>query len=620
MTSINLLVLTGQSNAALVGSPETLNSTGTLVPVETLTDTIDGATWTGTALQLACVEAGYELGLGPGGIVPVFNVGTLSDDTVTENGSAFGGTSLIPNPNDSNPSWYDFVDGNSEDGITPGTLEDSMNAYLQGIDSWLTLNGYVVNQVAAINMQNESDESNPNVVTEAGLTDWEDAVLARRADIAADFGQSASNVPMALFWVPYNDSIGGGAAQSEESGNTYGYQSGGENWLQANTYSTYGATYNLHAAEEALVGTVDNMTWAGNYGDASMAGGSDTYVNGDGHFVLDSFVGTITVQGTEDGNGDSVPSDFTAGGTQADFITRLANSIANMFQSQAQPGSQFADDGDHADMGPIAQSASFVGGNDVLITFSMDPTPGAGGFDTLGGLASLGSGWTLNNGSDPAQVDNFATSATIVDDDQIMVTFSNPVNTSDLLFYEGIGDGHITFIDYWDHILNPSENPGYTEWNGQGAAIYDSLGVPIQVSAFGLSLDGEAPAVVTSGASATSTLTTSSSGTWGSSASNGLIGSSQDFIFSAADGNTTLPGGGGLLSPELMASQGGSGIPQAILDQLPGLASLPANVGLDTQPETPPIGVSLASASIPSSAAQSLMFADPLTHSFAAAV
>lgn len=297
-----------------------------------------------------------------------------------------------------------------------------MNSYLQ--DQYTTKysqGSTVIDKVVVIDAQNENDELNPNVVTQAGLTDWEDAVLARRTDIATDLGQSPSSVPMALLWVPSNQQIEGGAAQSEETGNAYGYQSGGEEWLQDNGFTNSqgtfgpmpGATYNLHAAEQALEdGSADNIISAGNYGDSSMAAfGLDAnnnpiYVNGNQHFL---------VYGTEDANGNSVPSDFMAGGTQANFITRLADSIVTML-------------GGTVDMGPIAQSASFVGDNDVLVTFNMGS--GTDSFDALSGLASLASGWTLNNSGDPAQIDNFATSASIVDDNQILISFSNSINTS----------------------------------------------------------------------------------------------------------------------------------------------------------------------------------------------
>lgn len=593
-TDLDLVVLTGQSNAGVIG-------TDPLITIQ-----LGTMTYSYTALDIACAQAESELGLSGSGtmVEAVCESGTLAGETVTDaQGTVFGNSSLIPNPTDGTPSWFNFVNGDVTQGITQGTLEDDMNAYLQNqYAETFNQNDTIVNKVVVIDAQNENDELNPNVVTQAGLTDWEDAVLVRRADIATDLHQSPSAVPMALLWVPSNQQIAGGAAQSEESGNAYGYQSGGEEYLQDNGFPNPegpgtiapmpGATYNLHAAEQALeAGTVDEIFSAGNYGDASMAGygtisvdGTQEpgYINGNLHFLLN---------GTDDGNGSLVLSDFMPGGTQADIVDRLTNSIINLL-------------GGTADTGPLAQWATVSGDNEITVAFSM--YAGANTFDTLSGLASLASGWTLNNSSNPAQIDNFATSAEVVNGNSVDIFFSDSINTSDLLFYEGLGDGHITFIDYWDHILDPDENMGYTEWNGQGAAIYDSNGIPIQVSAFGLQLNGEAPAVAASSSVATAT-----------GAGNGLIGPSQDFIFSASGGNTTLPGGNSLLSSELTASIRGTGIPQTILDQLPGSTSNPVDAGFRTQDEPLPVAASLPGASIPNPTIRDLWSTGPLPHSSA---
>lgn len=84
-TDVDLVVLTGQSNAGLIGG-------------DTLSDAIDinGTMVTGTALELACAEADSMLGFGAGTTVDaVYASGSYSGDVVTETGTAFAKHLLI---------------------------------------------------------------------------------------------------------------------------------------------------------------------------------------------------------------------------------------------------------------------------------------------------------------------------------------------------------------------------------------------------------------------------------------------------------------------------------------------------------------------------------------------
>ena len=291
-----------------------------------------------------------------------------------------------------------------------------------------------------------------------------------------------------------------------------------------------------------------------------MAGdgaGGTTGVNGDQHYLIYT---------------NGATNDFQSGSSQADYVTRLANSISNMLASDAKPGSIVVANGGHMDAGPGAQSAVLL--NDgtqehVVVTFGMDGT--APSFSSLSNLASLGAGWTVGTAvSNP----DYSIGAQIISSNQIELTFAAPVPSGNNLYYEGIGDGHITFIDYWDHAGNPGASPGYTEWNGEGAAIYDSKGMPIQVSAFGLGIgSGSQPAAVSKFSTTSFVTPSAQTRTPIPTSGNNPLASANSgkYIFSAASGNSSLVGGTGVVNTNMPIQN--SGIPAEILNRL---ASVPA--------------------------------------------
>lgn len=460
MLPVDVVVMVGQSNAQIAVS-------------QSFYETINGSNYWGTLLELSCVEAGLNLG------ITVMPVGKAGDQNTSASGTTFAGTPLLNHSQNYNgPTWYTYnnIQDDSQ-GVTYGILEVYFAQYM---DSWvknnLTQKSLHANRVALLSMHNEKDEFDSYQNDTYGRQDWMQAKRLQRQDVANSFGLPTSSVPLTFWWVPYNLSIQGGADQATAYKNAANEQSGG-----ANAIGYTPEQYNLHASMQAVIGNPqENMFWAGNFGDASMRGDGSTGttgVNGDQHYL------TSTADG---------PSDFQPGGVSASFVKRLANHISNLFAADAQPGSLVANQG-HMDRGPTAASAALVPDGTkthVVVSFNMDSL--APNFSSLGS----GIGWSINN---PGTIDrppapqafNYAVGANAVSGttNQIELTFANPIISGLRIYYEGLGDGHIAYTDYYDSYTKPY-NPGYTEANGQGSAVYDSQGMPILVSPFGLVISG----------------------------------------------------------------------------------------------------------------------------------
>lgn len=484
---VDVMVLVGQSNAVVASQPY-------------LSENINGITYVNKSLfALACIEAGIDLGLGSAGIQPVAYDGSDYGKGYSQ-GTMFAGTSFLPQSyGNTNPTWYTFNNSNDlTQGVTYAYLEVLFAQYMTYVAvPNLTNNGYSVRNVALLSMHNESDVSNGNMSTDAGISDWQQGKFAQRQDVANSFGVSASKVRMSFLWVPFNQPIGGGSAQSQQSSNQPGWQSGGFEDASYTSLNWGIEMYRLHIAEQSLINNPnDVMSLAGNFGDASMtgdggggyntqpfnpnsSGSAGSVVNGGYHFLLPN---PLVFPNAKN-------NDFQAPGPQANFITRLAHHIANVFAGDAQPGSPVSANGGHMDVGPTAVSATLVADGtrkNVIVSFTMDNL--APSFMQLGSYAGLGTGWTVQSGGSYNQ--DYAVSAKIINNYQIQLGFANPIPSGLPLFYEGIGDGNIAFADNYNHIMFPSSNPGWTKWNGQGAAIYDSQGMPILVSPIGISING----------------------------------------------------------------------------------------------------------------------------------
>lgn len=516
---IDIVVLQGQSNAQLIGHAP-------------LREDIFGSPQIGSVLQLACQKASIALGLDPSHILGVSQVGF-----VNYYGSVFAGTSTLPSSYfGDGSSWFNYVDNNDQSkGITTGNYDSRFQTYVSYVANTLTSQGYIFNQVAIIEAHNESDEGVKAVAdNNPGLNNWINGRVADLSNVANAFGKDYNSVSLMFWWVPYNLPYDGtDAVQASASGNSNkpNTQSGAvQTFYHLDKDIALGATaYQLHYAEQLLVANNPNISFAGNFSDVSMRGlgpraydspnsslyfspnayndtksdGStqyDTVVNGDQHYWLERDQDPSNIYAAQPclpGTSCSSPgNDFQPGNGVASFVTRLANRIENLFSSEARSGSDYlVNQGGHADEGPIARSAIKNDDTHVTVTFKMDPNAPALQ-SQLSLLASYGAGWVISNGYDAADSIIYAVQAQIVGsypNNQVMLTFSNTITPGLKLFHDGIGDGQVTLIDYYDHVtydegMGPN-SPGFTKWDGRGSSIYDSAGMPITVSAFGLSID-----------------------------------------------------------------------------------------------------------------------------------
>ncbi len=482
MLAIDLVIVTGQSNAGIAVTNE-------------ITESINGVDITGSVFALSALKASQNLGLGNGGVLVLAS----SPENYTSEGSIYGDTALLPGSTSSNPTWYAYVNNKPSQGVVASNLENLFAQWCRDNAANFVNAGIAIKHIDIVSMHNENDDTNLGIGnSQTNLTDWEIAKLDQMADVASAFHMPAGSVTMSFVWVPSNYATAGGGQISVQFGNDANTQSGGQNeYIEPYTsYYAY-AQYNLQAAQWAMAGdpTHTHMYIAGQYGDASMRGdgnSGDSGTYGNLHFYLPA---TCSSQPFCAGTPADTPNDFQPGGQAASFVTRLSNHISNIFAADAVTGSVVARNGYHMDSGPVATGAALV--NDgtrehIIVTFAMDPlAPTFGPLDgaTKGhGDGNLGAGWSVASQGAPNQI--YATQATVIQPNEVELTLSSPVpnSSNDLLYYMGIWDGHIVYTDYYDHIVSPGTNPGYTEANGEKDAVYDSLGMPILVSALGIKI------------------------------------------------------------------------------------------------------------------------------------
>ncbi len=160
---------------------------------------------------------------------------------------------------------------------------------------------------------------------------------------------------------------------------------------------------------------------------------------------------------------------------QSQAIGRLARSIADLSAPFAEPGSPVAG-GPLDDAGPAVASATNVPGQPDQVDVRLALAPGSDALQALSEAAAMGAGWSARHGGTTLA----ATSAELLPGGTTLrLTFaaSVPTDGSMELFY-GAGSGRIAV----------GGGPG------QGAAVYDDQGLPLQGTPEGVSI---APAGVT---------------------------------------------------------------------------------------------------------------------------
>ncbi|UYZ62935.1 RICIN domain-containing protein [Hymenobacter weizhouensis] len=145
---------------------------------------------------------------------------------------------------------------------------------------------------------------------------------------------------------------------------------------------------------------------------------------------------------------------------------RIARVVAEQFAQYAASGSPVAQAGGNLnDHGPQVVGATLVGSTQLRLTVKHDGS--AAGFKALDSDAANGVGWSVHSAGGSVN----ATKAQIVDGTHLLLTFNGTVPANGKLYY-GYGYGRLEGADK----------------RGQGNAVYDTEGLPIWVSADGLSV------------------------------------------------------------------------------------------------------------------------------------
>jgi Ca2+-binding RTX toxin-like protein len=223
--------------------------------------------------------------------------------------------------------------------------------------------------------------------------------------------------------------------------------------------------------------------WIENYG--SMAIPQDmkiAYANLAANSAFNASIGAQIGDVNMDGSDPYIGGQHLDTVDQSELVVRLADSIAKQFVAYAQPGSVIATAGANFDStGPQAVAAQVFSTNQLLVTVNI---PGGGGsLQPLSSAAAQGAGWQIVQ---PNGTIVYADGARIIDG-RLLLTFNGsiPVSGGGSLYY-GYGPGRI-------YVETSKPALGAPEGAGQGAAIYDSTGLPIWASPTGVALSVPSP-------------------------------------------------------------------------------------------------------------------------------
>ncbi len=252
---------------------------------------------------------------------------------------------------------------------------------------------------------------------------WARAVRHAMAEERAGLGQPAATTPVGFIYVPFN--FAPGVAE----------QTGGPIRAQAIK----------QVFQDLAADTPFNAFVAAQAGDTNMNGTT-------------AFFGGLHMSAADG----------------AQLVARMAASLATHLAGYAQPGSPAAL-GAIAVTGPRAIAARVVTPHSITVQLRTSTT--AADLRGLSAPASVGAGWSVVDGC--TQV--FASTATALPGHQIRLGFAKTLPTSpDARLFYAYGVGRI--------IAQTSKAiAGVTvEGPGQGAAIYDSAGLPLSADAYGL--------------------------------------------------------------------------------------------------------------------------------------